>query len=82
MAWIRVIEENEATGSLLRLYEGLRDPRHGRVDNILKIHGENPAVLKGHVRLYEAAMRGPSGLTPAEREMIAVSVSAANRCRY
>ncbi|RMH78315.1 MAG: peroxidase [Calditrichaeota bacterium] len=81
MAWIKMIAEAEAQGKLRELYERLqRDD--GGVDNILKIHSLNPPSLEGHYRLYATLMRGKSGLSRAQREMIAVVVSAANRCHY
>jgi alkylhydroperoxidase family enzyme len=52
------------------------------VDNILAIHSLNPASLGAHVDLYKVCMFGPSGLSRAQREMVAVVVSAANRCHY
>jgi alkylhydroperoxidase family enzyme len=42
----------------------------------------NPPVLVGSMHLYVAAMRGPSPLSRAQREMLAVVVSAANDCFY
>lgn len=81
MAWIRTIDEDEAEGRLRKLYAQLVEP-WGGVDNILKIHSLSPSSLRGHLQLYTALMRGPSPLSPAQREMIAVTVSAANRCRY
>ena len=41
-----------------------------------------PAALEELMRLYTTVGHGPSGLTRAEREMIAVVVSRATRCRY
>jgi alkylhydroperoxidase family enzyme len=81
MAWIRVIQEEEATGRLQQLYQQYMEPS-GQVDNILKIHSLNVKSLKGHYDLYAHLMRGPSPLSRARREMIAVVASAANRCRY
>ncbi len=51
-------------------------------DNILRIHGINPPVLKAHLALYRAVMHGPSPLTRIQREMMAVVVSADNQCHY
>ncbi len=51
-------------------------------DNILRIHGINPKVLRGHVALYHAVMHAESPLSLAQREMLAVAVSASNGCRY
>jgi alkylhydroperoxidase family enzyme len=50
--------------------------------NILKSHSANREVLRGHLALYRAIMFGPSGLTRAEREALAVTVSNANDCYY
>lgn len=54
----------------------------GEDDNILKIHGLSDEAFKGHMALYAAAMRKDSPLSRAQREMIAVVVSTANRCEY
>ena len=81
MAWIRMIDEAEADGKLGELYGRFTEP-WGGVDNILKIHSLNPDSLLGHFDLYKTLMRGRSPLSRAQREMIAVVVSAANRCHY
>ncbi len=41
-----------------------------------------PEKLRNFVHLYDELMLAPSGLTKLEREMIAVAVSAWNRCYY
>lgn len=81
MAWIEMIPENEATGRLKLLYDLFTEP-WGGVDNILKIHSLNVKSLKSHYDLYAHLMRGRSPLSRAQREMIAVVVSALNKCRY
>lgn len=81
MAWIEIIPEQAAEGELKHLYKQLIEP-WGGVDNIMKIHSLNPASLNGHAVLYKTLMRGRSELTLAQREMIAVVVSALNRCVY
>ena len=81
MAWIRVIDEAEAEGGLAEQYGKLAGSS-GEVDNILKIHSLNPASLQGHFDYYRTLMRGRSPLSRAQREMIGVVVSAANRCHY
>lgn len=80
MAWIRWIEESDSEGSLADAYHRHGSPRG--VDHILKIHSLDPPSLDHHYRLYEHLMRGESGLSRGEREMIAVVVSAANDCFY
>jgi uncharacterized peroxidase-related enzyme len=81
-AWIDVVPEDQAEGLLKELYAQERDARHGVVDNILKVHSLHPETLRAHADLYHTVMHGPSGLTLIEREMIAVAVSALNRCHY
>lgn len=81
MAWIKMIEPEEATGELEAEYEkGVR--RAGRVFNILKVQSLNPHSLRASMELYLATMHGPSGLSRAEREMLATVVSWANHCFY
>lgn len=81
-AWIDVIPEDQASGRLAELYQQELDRRHGVVDNILKVHSLRPTTLADHAALYHTTMHGPSGLTRAEREMIAVVASSINGCHY
>ena len=81
MAWIRVVEPEEATGELKQEYEkAVR--RAGKVFNILKVQSLNPAALAASMQMYLATMHGPSGLSRAERELLATVVSCANHCFY
>ena len=82
MAWIKVISESAATGKLKEWYDKHIEP-WGGVDNILKIHSLNFRSLLAHYELYKTVMhRRTSELTKAQREMIAVVVSAENQCHY
>lgn len=81
MAWIKTIDANEAGGDLKRIYEEQRR-QAGAVANILQVHSLAPEVLHAHLVLYKAAMHTPGELSRARREMIAVTVSHANRCHY
>ncbi len=81
MAWIKVINENEAEGRLKEAYEKYTGT-WGGVDNILKIHSLNPKSLDGHYEFYKVLMTGSRGLPKAKREMIGVTVSAFNHCVY
>lgn len=51
-------------------------------DHIIRIHGVHPATMRQHYELYIELMRRAGPLTSVQREMIAVSVSAANHCHY
>jgi alkylhydroperoxidase family enzyme len=81
MAWIKMIAEEDARGELAELYDQVQEP-WGGVDHILKIHSLNQDSLRGHFELYKTLMRGPSDLSLVQREMIAVVVSAVNKCHY
>jgi uncharacterized peroxidase-related enzyme len=81
MAWIKTIPPHEATGELKEQYDAAIK-RAGRVFNIVRLQSLNPRVLKASIELYKAIMHGPSSLSRAEREMIAVVVSKANDCFY
>lgn len=81
MAWIRVVDEKEATGNLKKIYEKFTAP-WGGVDNILKIHSLNPPALEGHYEFYKTLMKGSRELPRAKREMIALTVSSLNKCVY
>ena len=54
----------------------------GMVPNVLKAHAFDIAKLDAFTGLYNDLMLADSGLTKLEREMIAVVVSATNRCFY
>jgi uncharacterized peroxidase-related enzyme len=81
MPWIRVIEPEDATGELKREYDEAVQ-RAGKVFNILKVQSLNPGALRASMQMYRATMFGPSGLSRADREMMATVVSWANRCFY
>lgn len=60
-------------------------PERDRVpdrDNIIQIHGIHSQVMRQHYDLYVELMRKRGPLSRIRREMIAVAVSARNRCHY
>ena len=81
MAWIRQIDEAEAQGMLKSLYEGLRK-QIGMVPNILKVFSLQPEAMRATMTIFQTLMYGPAPLSRAQREMIALVVSAINRCHY
>ncbi|MGQ0535644.1 MAG: peroxidase-related enzyme [Methanobacteriota archaeon] len=84
MAVIRVVGEDEASGRLKEIYDEIRRAR-GSVADAMKVHSLLPETMEAHMRLYLAVQFGPKGeggLGRPEREMLAVVVSAANRCDY
>jgi uncharacterized peroxidase-related enzyme len=54
----------------------------GFVPNVLKAYAFDMPKLEAFVAMYNDLMLAPSGLSKLEREMIAVAVSAHNRCYY
>jgi uncharacterized peroxidase-related enzyme len=81
MPYLRLIEENEASGELKEEYDAAVR-RAGKVFQIVKAMSLRPGVLKRSLGLYQAIMFGPSELSRAERELLAVVVSRANNCHY
>ena len=81
MAYLRLVEETEASGLLKEEYDaGIA--RAGKVFNIVKAMSLRPEVLRRSMQLYREAMFGESGLSRIERELLAVVVSRANDCHY
>ena len=54
----------------------------GLIPNVLVAYAHRPEKLRAFSLMYNDLMLGPSGLSKLEREMIAVAVSARNRCFY
>ncbi|WP_299744670.1 peroxidase-related enzyme [uncultured Tateyamaria sp.] len=54
----------------------------GMVPNVLKAHAFDIDKLNAFTGLYNDLMLADSGLSKLEREMVAVAVSATNRCYY
>ncbi len=81
MARIRVVEPAVAEGELAAIYEELTSSR-GKLAEVHKIQSLNPASIRDHMNLYMTVMFSHSPLTRAQREMMAVVVSAANDCPY
>ncbi|TVP78887.1 MAG: peroxidase [Gemmatimonadales bacterium] len=81
MSWIRRVLEDEAEGTLARVYEEIGSSR-GKVSNIMRVQSLAPEAMAAHLELYRALLFGRSGLTRAERELLAVVVSVENGCEY
>lgn len=81
MSNIKVIQYEEATGRLKEIYEGLIEKR-GKLAAVHTIQSLNPDSIIAHIELYMTIMFSQSPLSRAQREMIAVVVSAANDCEY
>jgi uncharacterized peroxidase-related enzyme len=65
-----------------RAYFDLCAEKLGLVPNVLRAHAFDIAKLEAFSAFYNEVMLAPSGLSKLDREMIAVVVSARNRCHY
>ncbi|MDR9366054.1 MAG: peroxidase-related enzyme [Balneolaceae bacterium] len=81
MPYIEIIEPENAKGDLKEIYHGLKESR-GKLAQIHKVQSLNPESITAHMDLYMHVMFGKSPLKRAQREMIAVVVSAVNQCEY
>lgn len=81
-AWIDVVDESEASGEVAEAYAYAGNAKTGEVDNIMKIHSLHPQTMLDHENLYRTLMYGKGPLKRPKREMIAVVVSALNKCHY
>jgi uncharacterized peroxidase-related enzyme len=81
VAFLRLVDVGEADGALRREYDEAI-ARAGKVFNIVRSMSLRPRVLHASMALYREIMFGPSDLSRAERELLAVVVSRANDCHY
>ncbi len=81
MPHIKTVEVNEAAGELKDIYSKVVGER-GKLSNILKIHSLLPKTMITHLDFYMSIMFDKSGIRRADAELIAIVVSAANKCEY
>jgi uncharacterized peroxidase-related enzyme len=75
------LPENEIPDDLRDVYAKNRE-KIGFVPNVFRAYSRRPEHFRAFMGYHDVLMRGPSGLTRAEREAIVVVVSAENRCQY
>jgi uncharacterized peroxidase-related enzyme len=71
----------EPTPAMATYFQKCRD-KIGFVPNVLQAYSHDIAKFDAFAAMYNDLMLAPSGLSKLEREMIAVAVSAENRCFY
>ena len=81
MTWIKTVSHEEASGRTREVYDRILKERD-HVANIFLAQGLDPSVLEKNMELYQEILLGEGPLSREEREMMAVIVSAANRCAY
>ena len=81
MAFIRHVNEDEAEGTLGRVYDAARG-RAGRVAGIIRVMSLDPSSAQASMQFYMSLMKRPNALPGATREMLAAVVSNINDCYY
>jgi len=81
-AWIKIIEDSDASPDLLTALDESRSPS-GEVENVMRIHSLRPNIMRGHIRLYRAILHDDMNrLPPWFQETIGSYVSMLNNCAY
>ena len=80
MTWIKTIADDDAEGTLARVYNASRD-MYGFVPNIRRALSLAPDTLRAYMQLSGTAYRG-GVLSDRERELVATVVALANDCHY
>ena len=81
MAFIRTVPYDEAAENVKEGYDAIL--RHNlRIPNLHAVSGIRPAIMETLATHLRTVMDSRSGLTRAEKEMIATVVSAMNKCQY
>lgn len=80
-AWISVPSPDELSREVAAEIGDISE-RIGFVPNVARLLAVTPSHFVGWWRYFDELMRGPSGLSKIQREMIAVVISAEARCPY
>ena len=81
-AWIEMVTDEAASPDLKAALDEARTP-HGTVDNVMRVHSLRPNTMRGHVKLYRAALHDDANTVPTWlQETIASYVSSLNDCAY
>ncbi|MCP3903896.1 MAG: hypothetical protein GY715_09700 [Planctomycetes bacterium] len=81
MAYVRQVEDGEATGILQKVY-AVASTRTGKVANIIKVMSGDARSTQASMQFYVSLMKSPNALEPHRREMLATVVSNVNDCYY
>ena len=82
MPFVKTVPHHQAHGLLKEAYDGML-ARQGRISNVYAVSSLRPETMVSLQSHHEPVMQSAtSGLTEAEKQMIATLVSALNKCRY
>ena len=80
-AWIEIPDQTALPPDVENTIKPIAD-KIGFVPNVARLLSVTPAHFLGWWTYFDDLMRGPSGLSKTQREMIAVVISAEARCPY
>jgi uncharacterized peroxidase-related enzyme len=81
ISWFPIPDEADLDPRVADLVRRQRE-KLGAPNNVVRTHAWRPELMLRWLELQDYITKGPSSLTRAEREMIAVVVSAENRCIF
>ena len=82
MPYIKTVPYHQAKGLLKEAYDGIL-AQQGRISNVYAVSSLRPETMVSLQNHHQPVMQSTtSGLTEAEKQMIATLVSALNKCRY
>ena len=82
MPFVKTVPYHQAQGLLKEAYDEML-ARQGRISNVYAVSSLRPETMVSLQAHHEPVMQSASsGLTEAEKQMIATLVSALNKCRY
>ncbi len=81
-AWVRMLDDDEATADLLEALDDARSPS-GTVDNVMRVHSLRPDLMRAHTELYRTVLHGDARrLPPWLAEVLATYVAMLDGCDY
>ena len=81
MPYVRTVSYGEAKDELRAIYDQMLETS-GTIPNVYAVNSIRPHLIKTLSIHNSNVMGSDSGLSPAERQMIATVVSALNKCQY
>ena len=81
MAYIRTVKYEDSQGPVREAYDQVYEKR-GNLPNVLAVNAARPHIMKSIQSHSRIVMQTESGLSAAERQMIAAVVSGINECVY
>ena len=81
MPYVRTISYEESQGELTEVYDKMIKTR-GFISNVQAVSSLKPNIMQTLGAHVGSVMFGESGVSRAEREMVAAVVSVTNKCQY